>query len=216
MIAPTLTRAAEALHPDPVTGPLGLLRGRTTLVVADVENLERAAARFGLHPHWEALARALRHVAPTLALHAFLAIETAEDPRRLRLARSGWTAHAKPVRRVASHRGVRFTRNVDVNLAAMTGYLAGSLRPRAVVLATGDGALADDVAETLLESTPPEVLVTLSVAGATASRLEARTSPFFDENLELGLDCLAPLPGPRNVGEHGRIRRTARLARRVA
>lgn len=174
------------------TGPLDSLSGRDVLVVADVQNLNASAGRLGFRVRWDELARRLRQAAARLRLHAFLSATPGNGYRAAEFDNAGWTPHVKVDRVVQSVQGPERASNADMLIAFGAGVLASRCTSD-VLICSGDGALAEDVAEALRAL--PAVrgtrrVMTLSVAGSTARRIDCRVSPFIDANLELGLDCM--------------------------
>ncbi len=61
---------------------------------------------------------------------------------------------------------------------------------RVVLIASGDGTLASDVAHSIAESWPDRLVFTLGFPGAVSARLNASTHHGIATNLLLGMDCL--------------------------
>lgn len=79
--------------------------------------------------------------------------------------------------------------NSDISLAVLAGVVL-ALKSQAVVIATGDGELATEVAETLKRLAPQTSVATLGVPGSISNRLDAKANRFIDTNLIVGRDCL--------------------------
>lgn len=177
------------------TGPLDAIRGSRVLVLADAQNLDLSCRDLGYRLSWARLGQRLREVVGRVSLHAVFSRCGPDDSRRWDyfLERS-WQPHAK-IARAVNRPGGRVERdsNADFHLAFLAGYLAGRLSVSWVVLATGDGTLALDVSACLSKLPSMPAVATLSVAGATAQRLDARVCDFIRLNIEVGRDVLRPL-----------------------
>jgi hypothetical protein len=83
--------------------------------------------------------------------------------------------------------------NADNLLAFQAGVLASRLIAEVVVIGTGDGQLAEDVAEGLRNLDDRCQVATMSLEGSTAVRLAYRRSNLITANIEIGKDCLVPI-----------------------
>ncbi|HID30303.1 MAG TPA: hypothetical protein EYP19_09900 [Desulfobacterales bacterium] len=66
-------------------------------------------------------------------------------------------------------------------------------RADVVVLASGDGDLVEEIAIGIRGLKKERSIVTMSLAGSTAQRLNAETSELIAANIEIGKDCLRHL-----------------------
>lgn len=100
-----------------------------------------------------------------------------------------WKLHFNQAETVLKH-GESVRRSNSDNLMIFTvGQVLALHRPEIIVLATGDGDLAIDLARFIKVIWGDEQrIVTLSVAGATSWRLDARQNRLFDANFEIGYD----------------------------
>lgn len=174
------------------TGPLEVLAGQRVLIVVDYQNLYFGALDLGCALQWDALARLLRTASPEARLHAVFARHEGVPIQCDSLAQQDWIQHAKIKRFVRRGGLVTIEANVDHYLASLVGSLVAASPPDVLVIGTGDGSLAEDVAQAVSELHAPPQVTTLSLAGSTATRLDARVSPLFVANIEIGRDALTP------------------------
>lgn len=180
----------RAVEIAPQTGPLDILNGQHVLVLADAQNLDLGARDLGFKVSWAALARKLAGVSRSAACHVFLSETKESESRKAYFEASGWTAHVKESRTIEDRGGIRRECNVDLFLAVHAGTLISHSVASLIVLCSGDGALVENVAEAAFQFPKARRIATLSLAGSTAARLNAETSPYVGMNMELGLDCL--------------------------
>ncbi len=179
------------------TGPLDAIRGGRVLVLADAQNLDLSCRDLGYRLSWARLGQRLREAADRAWLHAVFSRSAPDESRRWDyfLERS-WQPHAK-IARAVNRPGGRVERdsNADFHLAFLAGHLAGRLSVNWVILATGDGTLALDVSACLSKLPSMPAVATLSVAGATAQRLDARVCDggLIRLNIEVGRDVMRPV-----------------------
>jgi hypothetical protein len=179
------------------TGPLEVLEGKRLLVMADCQNLDMSAKRLGHTVSYRTLRQKLMTVAASASLHAVFSRRPGDERRWHYFLKRGWIPHAKTTRLASKRSGGRPDANTDHLLAFLAGRLTGLFAIDLVVLATGDGQLVLDVAEAISQQPRPKPVATLSLAGSTSFRIDARRCPLVKWNLELGKDCLRPL-GHRN------------------
>lgn len=172
------------------TGPLGELADHDVLVLADAQNLDASASKCGFDVLWSTLGRRIDQSARSASRCVFFATRPGDGRRSAALRASGWRPYPKAARHVATHRGMERKSNVDTMMACIGGALAAASSATLILIASGDGDLVEDISEATLHLPRFYRIGTLSVAGATAQRLDARTSPFVNLNIELGLDCL--------------------------
>lgn len=182
------------------TGPLNVLVGQRLLVLADIQNIDCGARDLGYRPSYGALARTLSTVAHSASLHAIFARHGHDDRRWRAFTAAGWIPHAKMARLTSRGTSGRPDANIDHLLAFMAGLLAGLVSTDVVVLVSGDGQLVLDVAEGISQLPRPKPVVTLSLAGSTSYRIDARKCSLIRSNLELGKDCLHR---PAHCAPHG-------------
>jgi hypothetical protein len=182
---------AVAVH----TGPAGPIRGRSLIVLADLENLLYSARDLGYSLPLPGLARWLRETAGRCVLHGFLSLDPGRAEPELRaLCAEDWNVHVNPIEVHRTHQGLERRANAD-NLML---FCAGSLVSRTpvdtvLVVASGDGDLATSLARCARTLWPaPREVITLSLAGSTSWRLQAGRNPLIAANLEIGRDVLRP------------------------
>lgn len=177
----------------PQTGPLDLIQARRILVVADSQNLVCGCRDIGLKLSWRLLGDLLRATVDRAYLHTCFARSDPKDCTHWDyfIAR-GWTPHVKNARSINRPDGrVERDANVDNLVAFVSGRLASRLSVDVVLVGTGDGTLCQDVAEALATLPSGPAVASLSVAGSTARRLDARISgSLLAANVEIGLDAM--------------------------
>jgi hypothetical protein len=177
------------------TGPLDILKGKRVLVVTDNQNLEMSAQKLGCKVSYRKLAETLGAAAQEVWLHAVYARTDPEDRSRWGyLQERNWNPHPKTTR-VFRRGGVVVKReaNADNHFAAIAFGYCLRLPVDLVVLGTGDGKLAEDVAELLL-SELGRPTATLSFATSTAARLNYMESNLITANITVGFNCVR-IPG---------------------
>jgi hypothetical protein len=172
------------------TGPLQILAGKRLLVLVDCQNLDLGARDLGYKVSYRALGEKITAVAASASLHAVFSRRHGDERRWRYLAARGWTPHAKTTRLMGKGAGARPDANADHVVAFVAGALAGFVNADLTLLCSGDGQLVLDIAEALGQLPNPKPVVTLSLAGSTSSRIDARRCPLVKWNLELGKDCL--------------------------
>lgn len=173
----------------PYTGPLDLMLGKRIVVIADEQNLRLGARDLGYRVMWHRLRETLACAAPACEFHA-VAAAPVNGCRRLReIANDGWRIWPKTVR--YTHRGIEA--NADHLVAFCAGSVASAIDVEWFLIATGDGALGEDVAEAILYRRSACEIATLSLPGSTARRLKARRSRVIAANITIGEDCLERL-----------------------
>lgn len=179
------------------TGSLAALHGRSVLVLADVENLSHGAADLGCTLCYRTLACLITASAARVQLHAFFSRERGDDRIQVTLSRSGWCSHPRDIETATTVRGRERFANSDNSLAFGAGLLATQGAFDLVVIGTGDGALGCDVGAAIRRHRRRDVVIlTLSLAGSTSHRLNASTNDNLDGNIEIGRDCMSPVPLP--------------------
>jgi hypothetical protein len=181
----------------PRTGPLDVLEGRNVLVIADAQNLDLGARDLGFKVSWGGLGRGLDVVADSIARHVVLAEPPGGGRRSQYFAARGWQPHCKHPHMVRTRHGMVPSSNADHTFAFAAGRLVITSTATVIVLCSGDGELVEDVAQAIQTLPSDRKLVTLSLAGSTAGRLNCSSSPHISANIELGLDCLRPHGRPR-------------------
>lgn len=191
---------ATCVHMDPSCGTtcsmpaktdVSALRGQKTLVVLDVDNLDFALQRHSLQVRYRALLNRLQSTARDVFPVAVLTVDMVDAGRAQRLRECGWRAIEIPREIVPTNRGRRIAGNADTDLSFELGVLSSVADYTAVLLGTGDGDLAISCARGLrrVRQVKPVTIRTLSVAGATSTRLEQRRDLFASSTL-IGLDLL--------------------------
>ena len=185
---------------EEVTGPLLAIEGRQILVLADVENLNYSARDLGHKVSYRTLTARLSQQARACSLHAFYSHEPGNDLLVHYFLERSWTPHPRDIETVRTHRGKERETNSDNLILFMAGVLASRCPADLIVLASGDGQLVNDLAKGLGILPKRRSVVTLSLAGSTAQRLNAVTNRHITANIEIGRDCLHPLS--RRFGAH--------------
>jgi len=181
------------------TGPLDMLAGQRVLCVADAQNWDLSARDLGYKLSWQLLGRTLSAAAAQAHLHAVFSRREGDQRRWDYFQQRNWTPHAKTTRMVRRMGGMQADANADNHVSFMVGLLACFMAIDVVVIGTGDGQLAEDVAESVSQLPRPRRCCTLSLAGSTAARLNSQTCRLIEANLEIGRDCLRPV-GSRDCG----------------
>jgi hypothetical protein len=193
----TITALPHCLRPGPLvaqrTGPLACVHGKQVLFLADAQNLDLGAKDLGYKVNWRALQQRLASASDTGWFHAVFARREGDPTRSNWFAAQGWTPTAK-TRKWIHRRGVRLLdANADNVVAFQAGVHASRLLAEVVVIGTGDGQLAEDVAEGIRALDCRCQVATMSLAGSTAVRLDCRRSSLIAANIEIGRDCLLPI-----------------------
>jgi hypothetical protein len=175
------------------TGPLEQLNGKQILVIADGQNLDHGAKDLGHRLSWSALRQCLESASLCASFHAVFARKPGDFQTPAAYERQGWLPCVKTVRYVRKRDGWHRDANADNLVAFAAGSLCSSMTVDLVLVGTGDGQLAEDVAEAISMLPRPCPVATLSLAGSTAARLDARHSNLIAANIEIGRDCLVVL-----------------------
>lgn len=178
------------------TGPLGLLAARDLVVIADAENLSYSAPNAGFKMSYASLGSALVKTCASLRLHACFSREAHQAGWERYFEERGWMPHARDIEYAQTRHGIQKHANADALIAFHSGRLAAETDAD-VLIASGDGALASDVAHSIAESWPDRLVFTLGFPGAVSSRLNAANNNGIAGNLLLGMDCLRPANGNR-------------------
>lgn len=191
----------------PATTRLGVVRDSRLLCILDVDNLDYSAKPRGLRVRYGDLLVRLRQLARVVFPVAVLTSEIDRRERAEALRRVGWRPVVIPREVAVTHQGVHKTANADCDLCFELGRLLGIADATAVLLGTGDGDLAISCARGVrrTSSTRRIPVHTLSVAGATSSRLRTRHDHFSSSTL-LGRDLVESLGrggGGANTGNGG-------------
>ncbi|MCO6042687.1 hypothetical protein NG895_02095 [Aeoliella sp. ICT_H6.2] len=182
------------------TGPLDGLRGRHVLVLADIENLYCSVREWELSLQFDQLAKLLQRQFKSVELHAFFSCRAGDQGQAARCREAGWTPHPNEIQTVRRRGKLVRRANSDNVMLFWSGYLTGRESIDVVVIGSGDGDLGCDLAREIVRRDAAKSVVTLSVAGCTAERLNAEHNPFIDANLEVGLDCVEKLTTGRQRG----------------
>lgn len=179
----------------PETGPWHPIAGKRLLVLADVENLTYSARNhLNCKLSYRGLAERMNGVARSCSLHAFFSRPPTEEDRWSRyFEERGWVPHPRDIVTVKTCRGLERQANSDNLILFTAGLLASRSSAEVIVIASGDGNLACDLANAITELPKSRQVVTLSLAGSTAARLDARSNRTIAANIEIGRDCLRPI-----------------------
>jgi hypothetical protein len=181
-----------------VTGPLDCIRGKKILVLGDTENLTYSARDLGFKVSFRTLASLLRRTAHSCTLYAFFSRNAGDNRREGYFENRGWTSYANDIKVVRAHDGIRRRANCDNFLLFHAGILVSRSHADVVCIASGDGALASDLANAILSLPKRREIVTLSLAGSTSRQLDAAENADISVNIELGLDCLLPISNSKD------------------
>jgi hypothetical protein len=88
---------------------------------------------------------------------------------------------------------------VDNLVAFVCGRLASRLSVEIVLVGTGDGQLALDIAEALATLPSGPAVASLSVAGSTSRRLDSRICKLLAGNVEIGMDSMRLMTASSSV-----------------
>ena len=174
----------------PTTGPLAMLAGKTALVLADLENWVYSARSMGAKVSFRRLGEKIRFASRSCGLHAFFSRMQGDDSRLRYLEERGWHAHPNDIEEVTTCRGSERRANCDNFLLFMAGVLISRSKADVIVIGSGDGRLSGELARALRNLSKQSTILTLSLAGSTATSLNAKENPNIAGNIELGRDCL--------------------------
>jgi len=180
------------------TGPLTAIEGRRVLLLADVENLSCSARDLGFRLSYGTLGQTLRRASESCHLHAFFSRRPGDDRRVRYFASRGWVPHPWDIQTVRVQGEIKAMANSDNQMLFFGGVLFNGSDANVIVVASGDGSLACDLARAVAIIDPGRTVVTMSLAGSTSRRLDAQANPDIAANIEIGRDCLAtPIGGDR-------------------
>jgi hypothetical protein len=174
------------------TGPLELLRGRAVLLLLDEENIRFGARDLGRKASFRRLREQVQAHAASSVCHAFLTTNEDNNARVKYLAARGYQVHVQRADQHPDSHAGRPT-NADPFMLFHSGVIVSRSTATAVIIATGDGGLALSLAQSIRSLPKRRAILTLSLPGSTAQRLDARRTALVDHNLEIGSDCLRPL-----------------------
>ena len=191
---PRLTLARMA---TPMVTDLRAARGKRVLFVADSDNWDYSLKPCGLRLRYQKLLSCLRAEADLVFPVAVLTSAPGDWRRARRLADCGWRVVSIPWETVTTCHGTRKLANADMDLAFECGCLAIVSGCDTALIGTGDGDLAVSIARGLRRIRRPEPISvhTLSVVGATSSRLRQRID-LFDSSTMIGRDMLENINSP--------------------
>lgn len=184
---PTTVEVAET------TGPLSPLLGKRVVVVADAQNLDRGARDLGFKMSWALLGEKIDAAAKSACRHVILSQHPGDERRMNYFCERGWIPYATQIRTVSTKNGLERKSNADFLMSFLAGVLVSRTRADVVVLASGDGDLVEEIAIGIRGLKKERSIVTMSLAGSTAQRLNAETSELIAANIEIGKDCLRHL-----------------------
>lgn len=158
-------------------------------VILDAENLAYSTRDHDLHLDFIRLAQILRQRLRRVEMHAVVSVRPDQvDATSLDAARAGWIGHARPIITTPRKRCA----NGDVTCAFVAATLLSRLKADTLVIGTGDGPLALDIARAARSSFPRcRQIATLSFKATTSHLLNRENAPEIDANLHLGRDVLA-------------------------
>jgi hypothetical protein len=175
------------------TGPLSSLFGQGVIVIADAQNLDRGARDLGYKMSWALLGDKIDASAKSASRHVILSQHPGEQRRMNYFIERGWIPHATQIRTVSTRNGLERKSNADFLMSFLAGVLVSRTRADVVVIASGDGDLVEEIALGIGSLQKDRSIVTMSLAGSTAQRLNAETSAFISANIEIGKDCFRNL-----------------------
>jgi hypothetical protein len=179
------------------TGPLDILRGKRVLLLADVENLTYSGRNdLRVKISYRGLLTRINALAASCAPHAFFSRDPSSGERWGQyFAERGWIPHARDIETIRTCRGVKRHANSDNFILFNAGLLVSRSNAEIVAIASGDGELGCDLATAIAGLPKPRIVITLSLAGSTSSRLDAARNGQIAANIELGRDCMRPVNG---------------------
>jgi len=175
------------------TGPLSSLLGQRVIVIADAQNLDRGARDLGYKMSWALLGDKIDAAAEWTSRHAILSQHPGDERRMNYFCERDWNPHATKIRTVSTRKGLERKSNADFLLSFLAGVLVSRTPADVVVIASGDGDLVEEIAIGIGSLQKDRSIVTMSLAGSTAQRLNAETSDFISANIEIGKDCFRNL-----------------------
>jgi hypothetical protein len=192
------------------TGPLNIVKGKTVLVLADVENLTYGARDLGFKFSFQNLGLKLREVVASCEFHAFFSRLPGDDGRVRYFEERGWIAHPRDIVKVQTFKGEKVLANSDNMILLYTGFLVRLSPAQVVIIASGDGSMTCEIAKFLKSLPSPREVVTMSLAGSTSARLDCTQNPDIVDNIEIGLDCLHRYYHPERLQQTTRFFRGGR------
>ena len=175
------------------TGPFSPILGKRVIVVADAQNLDRGARDLGFKMSWALLGEKIDAAAESASRHAILSQHPGDERRMNYFYERDWNPHATPIRTVSTRKGLERKSNADFLLSFLAGVLVSRTPADVVVIASGDGELVEEIAIGIGSLRKERSIITMSLAGSTAQRLNAQTSALISANIEIGKDCLRNL-----------------------
>lgn len=190
---PTKRQVPYNVYIEPQTSPLHVLKNKRVLVLADVENIRYSAKNLGFRFSFGALKKILATVCEIEACHAFFSAPIPANTHEQYFEKRGWKAHVHPIETVQTYRGLKKRANSDNLILFKSGLLVSRSQADTILIASGDGDLVTDLARAILMLPKIRQVITLSLPASTSYRLDATVSPYIEENMEIGADCLCPL-----------------------
>lgn len=181
---------------------LRMVLGRRLLIVADCDNWDYSLKRCGLRLRYAALLDRLSAKAKQVFAVAVLASAPGDCRRAEHLTNCGWEVVSIAWETVTTYQGVRKLANADMDLAFECGSLSVMCGCDVALIGTGDGDLAVCIARGLrrIRHLTPIAIHTLSIAGASSSRLRQR-SDLLDSSLIIGQDMLEKIDPRQKVNK---------------
>jgi hypothetical protein len=175
----------------PMVTNLRAVRGKRVLFVADSDNWDYSLRRHGLRLLYRRLLSRLNAEAERVFPVAVLTSAPGDSRRARRLEDCGWRVVSIPWETITTCQGVRKLANADTDLAFECGRLSIITGCDVALIGTGDGDLAVSIARGLRRThrRVPIAIHTLSVRGASSTRLRQRTD-LFDSSVIIGKDML--------------------------
>lgn len=174
------------------TGPLSLLEDCAVEVLLDVENLRGGAKDLDCKVSFTKLAELLKIACGSCMLHAFFSRQPGDQRQDEYLANAGYRTHPRDIETVVTFEGQRRLSNSDSKILFAAGHYLSRSRSDTVVLASGDGDLVCELARGIASLPKSRRILTLSLAGSTSFRLDAKRNSLIDGNLEIGRDAMRP------------------------
>lgn len=187
-----ISRDVSRVPIPPCTGPLDALRYKRGLILVDVANLFCGAKRAGYELSFWQLASILKANLLLTDLHAFFAWNARSPGQESSFQARGYHTHQRDVQYVATVNGVERKSNCDNDILFGAGVLLATKEYEVVVVGTGDGDLAADLARGVHNLQSSASVVTVSFAHTTAWRLHSEANPGISDNILIGMDCLKP------------------------
>lgn len=175
----------------PASTTIPNFRNDRVLCIVDGDNWNISARNRGLRVRYDKLLTELRSRSQQVFPVAVITSDAGDERWANTLVKVGWHVVSIPRATVVTHNGIKKIANADADLAFELGALSSVANCTVALIGTGDGDLAISCAAGLKRvfRKRPVAVHTLSIAGATSSRLRSRRD-LFKSSILLGMDLL--------------------------